>query len=275
MRIDGSWTVGIVTVGVLILPVAACGGDDSDGSDTPGTTSAGDVSVECPSEGEGWEVAKLYIEHNATDEDTGVHGFFGGEAWSILCLTAPGGTRILTADPLEQFDRLAVSDLFFESREPPNDEFPIDRIRADFPEGDYTVAGIDVEGTPRVGTATFTHAIPAPPTVVTPELVPDFEEADPPAIPPTGLTVEWEAVNETIDGDPVTITGYEVIVTDEEADDPDGFARPEFDVHVPADQLSLTVPDDFLRPDRLYELEVLAIEDSGNQTISVGFFRTE
>jgi hypothetical protein len=225
--------------------------------------------------GEGWEVAKLYIEHNATDEDTGVHGFFGGEAWSILCLTAPDGTRILTADPLEQFDRLAVSDLFFESREPPNAEFPIDRIRADFPEGDYTFAGIDFEGTPRVGTATFSHAIPAPPTVVAPELVPDFEEADPPAIPPSGLTVEWEAVNETIDGDPVTITGYEVIVTDEEADDPDGFARPEFDVHVPADQLSLTVPDDFLRPDRLYELEVLAIEDSGNQTISVGFFRTE
>jgi hypothetical protein len=105
--------------------------------------------------------------------------------------------------------------------------------------------------------------------------VPVFEEADPPAIPPTGLTVEWEAVNETIDGDPVTITGYEVIITDEEADDPDGFARPELDVHVPADQLSLTVPDDFLRPDRLYELEVLAIEDSGNQTISVGFFTTE
>lgn len=261
--------------GVLILAIAACGGDDSNGTDTPGTTSAGEAPVECPAEGEDWEVAKLYIEHNATDEDTGVHGFFGGEAWSILCLTAPDGTTILTADPLEQFDRLAVSDLFFESREPPNNEFPIDRIRADFPEGDYAVAGIDFEGTPRVGTATFTHVIPAPPTILVPELVPDFEEADPATIPPIGLTVEWQAVTETIDGDPVTITGYEVIVTDEEADDPDGFARPEFDVHVPADQLSLTVPDDFLRPDRLYELEVLAIEDSGNQTISVGFFRTE
>lgn len=275
MRHDRGRTVRVVAAGVLILQIGACGGDDSGDDGTPGTDGgAGDASIECPAEGEEWEVAKLYIEHDATDEDTGVHGSFGGEAWSILCLTDPDGTTILTADPLEQFDLLAVSDLFFESREPPNDEFPIDRIRDDFQEGDYTVAAIGFEGTPRVGTATFTHAIPAPPTIVAPELVPDFEEADPPTVPSTGLVVEWEAVDTTIDGGPVTITGYEVIVTDEEADDPEGFARPQLDVHVPADQLSLTVPDDFLRRDRLYELEVLAIEDSGNQTIAVGFFTT-
>jgi hypothetical protein len=264
-------------LGALILAIAACGGDGSadDVNGAPGTSGRVDPAAECPTEGEEWEVAKLYIEHNATDEDTGVHGFFGGEAWSVLCLTDPNGTMILIADPLEQFDRLAVSDLFFESREPPNDELPIDRIRDDFPDGDYTVAGIDVEGTPRVGTATFTHAIPAPPTIITPDLVADAEEAEPPAVPPSGLRVEWEAVSDTINGAPVTITGYEVIVTDEEADDPDGFARPEYDVHVPADQRSLTVPDDFLRADRLYELEVLAIEETGNQTIAVGFFTTE
>jgi hypothetical protein len=277
MRHDRTSTRRIAAAGALIVTIAACGGDGSGENviDTTDTPTVGDATVECPVEGAAWEVAKLYVEHNATDEDTGVHGFFGGEAWSVLCLTDPNGTTILTADPLEQFDRLAVSDLFFESREPPNDEFPIDRIRDDFPAGDYTVAGIDVDGTARVGTATFTHAIPAPPTVVAPGLVADFEEADPPATPPTGLIVRWEAVTETIEGDPVTITGYEVIVTDEEADDPDGFARPEYDVHVPADQLSLTVPDDFVRPGTLYELEVLAIEDSGNQTITVGFFTTE
>lgn len=82
-------------------------------------------------------------------------------------------------------------------------------------------------------------------------------------------------MTETIAGDPVTITGYQVIVTDDEASDPDGWARPVYDVHVPGDVTSLPVADGFLQPDRLYELEVLAIEESGNQTISVGFFRTE
>jgi hypothetical protein len=46
-------------------------------------------------------------------------------------------------------------------------------------------------------------------------------------------------------------------------------------VHVPATQNTLSVPTDFLEPDTIYELEVLALERSGNQTISVGFFKTD
>jgi hypothetical protein len=34
------------------------------------------------------------------------------------------------------------------------------------------------------------------------------------------------------------------------------------------------VVDGFLRPGTLYEVEVLALEESGNQTITVGFFMT-
>ena len=74
---------------------------------------------------------------------------------------------------------------------------------------------------------------------------------------------------------PVTTTGYEVIVTKEENDDPNGFSRPVYDVHVPAALDSLSVPAEFFEPDTVYELEVLALEESGNQTITVGFFVTE
>ncbi len=79
----------------------------------------------------------------------------------------------------------------------------------------------------------------------------------------------------TIDGDAVEITGYQVIITKVEHDDPNGFSRPVYDVHVGPDARSLTVADAFLEPDTLYELEVLAIEVSGNQTIGLGFFSTE
>jgi len=37
---------------------------------------------------------------------------------------------------------------------------------------------------------------------------------------------------------------------------------------------SLTVPSEFMEPGTEYELEVLALEKSGNQTISVLFFET-
>lgn len=44
------------------------------------------MSAECPTEGDEWEVSKLDIEHNATDEGTGVHGFFGGTLYELEVL---------------------------------------------------------------------------------------------------------------------------------------------------------------------------------------------
>lgn len=263
---------GVAAAGLTAGLVAASCGSSGTSSDTQ---SPSEPATDCPADGDEWEVAKLYVEHNATDADTGVHGLFGGSAWSVLCLTDPTGATILVADPMANLDGLTVADLFFESREPPNDEYPIDELRRRFPTGEYTVAGVDFEGTARVGAAVFTHDIPAEPTITSPTLAEDAETAGDAPAPATGLVVEWAPVTETIDGAAVTITGYEVIITDEFADDPNGFARPIYDVHVPADQLSLPVPDEFLRPATVYELEVLAIEESGNQTISIGFFSTE
>ncbi len=77
-----------------------------------------------------------------------------------------------------------------------------------------------------------------------------------------------------MDGGPVDITGYEVIVTKEDFNDPHGFSKPIYDVHVLPTVNSLSVPVEFLEPGTVYELEVLALEVSGNQTISVGFFQT-
>ena len=49
-------------------------------------------------------------------------------------------------------------------------------------------------------------------------------------------------------------------------------SRPVYDVHVPPSLTSLSVPDEFLQPGTVYELEVIALEESGNQTFSLGFF---
>jgi hypothetical protein len=65
-----------------------------------------------------------------------------------------------------------------------------------------------------------------------------------------------------------------VIITKEVDDDPNGFSRPTYDVHVSPTVRRLPVPAVFLEPDTVYELEVLALEASGNQTISVSFFQT-
>jgi hypothetical protein len=167
-----------------------------------------------------------------------------------------------------------MAGVFFESREPPVSEFSMKDLAAAFPEGNYTIRGKAFDGKVLVGSANFTHDVPAAPTITAPDLAEDPEQPGAP-VPRENLVIDWEPVTETTAGDPVNITGYEVIVTKENHEDPHGFSRPIYDVHVPPALDALSVPEEFLEPATVYELEVLALEESGNQTISVGFFVTD
>lgn len=237
---------------------------------------AGEQAACTPEAGETVTIttAKLYVEYNASDEDLGVHGAFEDDGWSKLCVYDPNGALVMTVGPQGQLNDLTMAGIFFESREPPSAEFSFEELEAKFPEGQYQVHAITFDGKELTGAATFTHNVPAPPAVTFPAIV-DEEQAGEVVVPTTGLVIEWQDVTETVAGDPVTISGYEVIITKVEHDDPHGFSRPVFDVHVPPNRNSLNVPVEFLEPGTVYELELLAIEESGNQTITVGFFTTE
>ena len=219
--------------------------------------------------------AKLYIEYNFTDGDLGVHGLFDDTGWTVLCVYDPAGEPVLAVEPVGALGDLTMAGFFFESREPELGEFGFPELEAGFAEGQYEVRARAFDGTIYSGAATFTRDVPLPPTVVAPPIVEDEEDAGDAVVPTEALVVQWEPVTETVGGDPAEITGYEVIVTNEDSEDPNGFARPLYDVHMPASATSLAVPSEFLEADTLYELEILALEVSGNQTISVGFFRTE
>lgn len=240
-----------------------------------------DNPIDCtPAEGETITIAAayLYAEYNYTAGDIGVHGFFDDDGWSELCVYDPNGTLVLAVKPQAHLKDQTISGIFFESREPPLDEFAYKDLTARFPEGQYTVVGTNYDGKGLAGIATFTHNVPLAPVITFPELVEDEETAensDEAVVSIDDLVVEWEDVTETVAGDPVVITAYEVIVTLEGYEDPHGFSQPIFDVHVPPDRNSLTVSAEFLEPATVYQIEVLALEESGNQTISEGFFKTE
>jgi len=256
-----------------LLAVAALVLNGCTGSKDEPTKATADA-VTCPDEGEEFDGdTLLYIQYNETDGDTGVHGSFGFDGLREVCLTSPDGEQHLLVDPVGPLGDLGINDFFFESREPTVDEYTLEDLKADFPEGEFTVSGSDFEGTPRLGTARFTHAIPRGPVITEPALE-DEENASKAVVPSSGLVVTWEPVTETVDGEPVTVTGYEVIVTQEEWDDPDSQSRPVYDVHVLPDRAELPVAEGFLAPGTLYELEVIALEESGNQTITLGFFTT-
>ena len=52
-------------------------------------------------------------------------------------------------------------------------------------------------------------------------------------------------------------------------------AGKEFNITLADDDQEVTVPNEFTKPSQVYKFEVLAIEESGNQTIAESFFCTE
>ncbi len=216
--------------------------------------------------------AKLIIEYNAKNQDFGVHGAFDDTSWKELCVKDPTGKPVLVVEPKNALGALTMAGIFFESREPPVADYSFEKLKKDFPVGDYVVRGTTFEGKELFGAAKFTHDVPAAPVIRSPRLAAEAEQILAPVR--RNVVVKWEEVDKTIDGRAVNITGYQVIVTKVATDDPNGFSRPMYDVHVPAGVHSLTVPPEFFERNTTYELEVLALEVSGNQTISLGFFKT-
>lgn len=213
--------------------------------------------------------AKILIEHNSTDEDTGFQGFADGDPWNELTISDPDGVEIVRVTPQGSFVDFGLTELFYETSEPENAEVPIDEVVERLPEGTYTFRGLMVDGGESTLMTTFTHDIPAGPELVSPE--DGAEDVD-----PSSTVVAWEAVTTDIDGEPITIVGYQVIVEeDAEPEFPSGFAKPVFSVYLPATATSVTVPAAFMRDGTDYKYEVLAIEESGNQTLASAEFSTD
>jgi hypothetical protein len=100
---------------------------------------------------------------------------------------------------------------------------------------------------------------------------------DPPVVDRSNLVIEWEPVTTRFIGDgPIEIIEYQVILdpVDERAQPwVDGKTRRAL-INLPGSATSCTVPPEFLLPNALYDFEVMAIEASGNATISTGEFMT-
>ena len=212
--------------------------------------------------------SKLIIEHNATDEDTGFQIFLDGDGWRRLDMTGPNGESNFTFEAQGSLGELGLTELFFESVEPLNAEVSVDDMLQKLPEGGYLVMGPTSEdGDTLVGTLEFLHDIPEGPELLTPE---EDETVD----PDEDLVLSWDPVTDDIDGDPLTIIGYQLIIEKAEPPHPHRMGKIGLSAHVPADVLSVTIPGGFLEPGTEYEWEVLAIEDNSNQTLSSSAFCT-
>jgi hypothetical protein len=201
--------------------------------------------------------ARMIIEVNETDGDAGFQIFADAEPWRKLEVFRPDGSRIVNFQADSVLRDFGLTELFSESNEPPFDEFSLADFKALFPAGTYRFRGETTEGQLLVGSAPFSHKIPRGPKVLSPQEDSTIGRAD--------AEVRWRPATQP---QGVKVVRYQVIV---EGGDPSR----EFSVFLHHSARSVEIPEQFLARNTEYEGEVLAIEASGNQTITqVGPFRT-
>ncbi|MCZ6585330.1 MAG: hypothetical protein O6930_04870 [Gammaproteobacteria bacterium] len=204
--------------------------------------------------------SRIIIEINATDGDSGIQMFVDGEGWDRLIVFDPKWKRVLRVRGSGGVGDTGLTEFFFESAEPGFDELPLEEFLERFPEGKYRFFGASVEGNWLFGTGELTHNFPAGPELLLP--------AEDSVVAPGAVTVMWSPVTTQFGGGILEgLVGYQVIV---EQEDP----LRVFSADVTADVTSIVIPPSFMRPGVDYKFEVLAIEASGNQTLSEREFST-
>lgn len=207
--------------------------------------------------------ARLKIELNATAGDAGIQVFLDSDPWKSMDIYDPYGKMIFRSTTRGRFAKQGGTELFLESAEPNFSQLTLAEFLKRFPEGQYQFRGKGLEGEILVGTATFTHNLAAGPELVSPLEGGALVDAN-------KTVVTWKSVGPA-NGSP--IVGYQVIIVQLQSTFP-AIPKVTLDVMMPATATSLAVPPGFLLPGTSYEWEVLAIEASGNQTLSTSFFQT-
>ncbi len=158
------------------------------------------------------------------------------------------------------YGEFGLTELFTEGAEPSLFDVPLDELLAFFPEGIYRFVGTLAEGGTIRGEGRLSHAVPAGPDVACTQDAVDnrlricWDPVAGPAVDPAGGVFPHRRIK---------VVEYQVIVGS-------------FQVTVPASdtRMRVTVPPEFVRSLETGEhgFEVLAIDRSGNQTISAGSF---
>ncbi len=230
--------------------------------------------------------AFVFFELNNTDGDLGIHALIDGEPWKRLTIEDQNERTILKVKTRSRLRRQGLTEFFFESAEPPFTELTPEEFFARFPEGTYEIEGVTLEGEEIESETEITHAMPAPPdpTVNGEEAAMQCDDELPGYDAPTvsgDVVIAWDPVTMTHPwlGDPqnsddITIVNYEVVVEAELELDGEEFVSV-LSVRLPPGVTEMTVPEEFLEQTDTFKYEVLAREESWNQTATESCFLLE
>lgn len=224
------------------------------------------------------EDAEIRIETNYSDMDSGLQIFADGEPWKQIKVTGPNGNIVYSVSNKGDLIGLGSTEFFMESNEPNYTELTLPEILSFMPEGVYEFEGFTIENKKIVGAAELTHILPCGPEITSPE---DPEEGE---LEPDMPVISWLPVTKKInisdpdgiceeeDDEDLEIIQYELIVEILDTEPEQKLTviiPPDFDFE---GMISYELSPDFVFAGEVYKFEVIAREDSGNQTITEGEF---
>ena len=161
--------------------------------------------------------AEIFVELNHTDSDLGLHAAIDGETWTRLEIEGPRGLPLLELFSRGRLRAQGMTQLAFESAEPPFEELSPAQFFRRFPEGRYEIEARAQDGAEIESVAFLSHVLAAPPENILVSGMPAAENCDatlPQVHPP--VVIDWDPVNtshpEVGRRGPVTIAKYQLFV---------------------------------------------------------------
>jgi hypothetical protein len=238
---------------------------------TSSITLADDDDNEIP-----YAVADIYAELNHTDGDLGFHALIDGEPWKSLTIEDTRERRILSIRNRGRLRHQGLTELFFESAEPPFDELTPREFFKRFPEGTYEVEGRTLDNAELESEVEFSHLMPAPASDIYISGVPAAENCDVEELPEvtSPVTISWAPVTHSHpdmgrSGEAVEVVKYQLVVEIEEP------TPSVMSIDLPPDVTSIQIPTEITDLGEEFKFEILVKEESGNQTAVESCFEIE
>ena len=217
-------------------------------------------------------VAQLFFELNNSDGDLGIHAEIDGAAWTSLEIDGPGDRPLLSLVSKGKLRTQGLTQLAFESAEPPFDELdPADFFRR-FPQGTYEIEGRAQGGGTYESTVYLSHVLAAPPGNITINGQPAAANCDATPLPEVvaPVLVRWDPVttsHPTIGkAGPVQISRYQFFME---------YAQGKLSIDLPPTATGYEAPFADSDRGRVFKFEIIARTSTGNNTAVESCFRMQ
>lgn len=225
-----------------------------------------------------FDEAELFLELNHTDGDLGIHSKVDGGPWTNLKIIDRDDETMLGVWLEGRLWSQGLTELFFESAEPPFDELDPRTFFDRFPEGEYEFTGKTHDNEMLESETELTHLLPAPPDNIRISGLIAAEDCDADDLPEVDgdepVVISWEPVTHSHPdlgrtGERIEVVKYEVVVEREEP------SLLIFSVDLPPSVSEIEIPAGFIELGEEFKFEILVQEASGNRTAVESCFEVD